>query len=312
MTRRSLITVFAGGAGNIELPDGWEQSKRRFVARSVGTAFDIQAQGTVAEIDLYDEIGFWGITANDFKKQLRGITAEIIRLNINSPGGDVFDGIAMYNDLVDHPARIEVNVTGLAASAASLIAMSGDRVVMAANAFMMIHNAWGLTIGDRNDHREVADLLEKIDGALAGTYADRTGLATSAISQMMDKDTWLTAEEAIEQGFADEAGEAQEVSALFDLREEVFKNMPEGVPRLQPKSRSWAAPRNTRDAERILMHDAGLTRSQARDVMRAAKQAPDATPDAGAEADAEATPDAGFLAALVQLESNIRGENPNA
>lgn len=241
--KNQTISAFRVGAGPIVLPEGLAKSGQRFAVRSTGRAFRARVAGDVAELDLYDEIGFWGVTAADFKRQLRGITAATIRLNINSPGGDVFDGIAMYNDLLAHPAKVEVHVTGLAASAASLIAMAGDRIVMAENAFMMIHNAWGVTIGDRNEHAETAELLAKVDEALVATYAERAGVARQKVAAMMDKDTWLNAEEAVDQGFADALGETQPATALFDL--EAFKGVPEGLARLQRD----AEKRSPRDAD---------------------------------------------------------------
>lgn len=240
MKRNRHQPVFAGP---IVLPAGLAQSKRRFVARATGTAFNFQAAGTVAEIDLYDEIGYWGVTAADFKRQLRGITAETIRLNINSPGGDVFDGIAMYNDLLDHPATIEVHVTGLAASAASLIAMAGDRIVMAANAFLMIHNAWGLSIGDRNDMQAFAEVLQQIDTALAETYAARSGKEASEIAGLMDAETWLGGAAAVEEGFADALADGDgenRAAASFDLSR--FKNLPAALRGARADPRAPAEP----------------------------------------------------------------------
>lgn len=185
----------------------------------------IRASGDTAEIDLYDAIGAWGIRASDFKRQLNSIEARTITLNINSPGGDVFDGFAIYNDLIAHPATINVVVKGLAASAASLIAMAGDNIAIADNAFFMIHNAWTIAVGNKAEMDKTSAVLEKIDASLAGTYRDRTGLKLADVVAMMDAETWLDAETAVANGFADGTVSADaKANARFDLSQ--FKNTP--------------------------------------------------------------------------------------
>ncbi|HEX9768422.1 MAG TPA: head maturation protease, ClpP-related [Kiloniellales bacterium] len=208
----------------IEIPAGMKSARRRLFNRSIDNRFEILAQDGVTEIAIYDEIGFFGISAEAFHDRLLAVTTPRIRLLINSPGGDVFDGLTIYNDLVRHAATVEVEVRGIAASAASLIAMAGDRIMMAENAFMMIHNAWGIVIGDENDLRAFAEVLAKIDGALARTYAGRTGQALEELRRMMDDETWLDSDDAVAKGFADATVEAVEARALFDLS--VFDNVP--------------------------------------------------------------------------------------
>ena len=161
--------------------------------------YDIRAEeDETAEILIYDEISSWGIEARQFVKDLSGISAKTIRLRINSPGGNVFDGVAIYNALKRHPASVRVEVDGLAASIASIIAMAGDTIHMAKNAFLMIHNAWVFAMGDAEEMRKMADVLEKIDGTMASTYAERTGSKPKDIRELMDAETWMTAEEAKE------------------------------------------------------------------------------------------------------------------
>jgi len=271
---------------------------RPFFNRASGRAFGVEAAGSTVEIDLYDEIGYWGVSAKDFHNTLKNITASRIELSINSPGGDVFDGIAMYNDLLNHPAEIVVNVTGLAASAASLIAMAGDKIVMAANSFLMIHNAWGLAVGNRNDFRDLADTLEQIDGALRDTYVARTGVEASEVGAMMDAETWLKADAAVDLGFADSTSGAVEAKAAFDLS--IFNNVPSGL--AMQAERPKATPTTRRDMERLLTQDAGLTRSEAR-VAMAALEDPAVMQDANGE---KATQDAGakeFVAELQRLRN---------
>src|SRR6266545_35116 len=165
-----------------------------------------QTDGDVAEVYIYDEIGWWGTTAQRFVDELRQITASRIDLHINSPGGDVFDGIAIYNALLDHQARVEVSVDGLAASAASFIAQAGDRVVMAANAQMMIHKAFGLCIGNDDDMEQMRDMLCRVSSNIAAIYAARSGVGdVEEWLGHMAAETWYGAIEAVAAGLADEA-----------------------------------------------------------------------------------------------------------
>ena len=182
------------------------------------------ADQDTAEILLYDEIGAPGVTAGDFAADLDAIEAKTIMLRLNTPGGNVFEGLAIFNALQRHPARIEVYVDGLAASAGSLIAMVGDSITVAENAFLMIHRAWALVIGNANDMSETADTLRQIDDTLAKTYAKRSGVSESHALSIMDSETWLTAEDALELGFADQVGENHETKAQFDLS--VFAHVP--------------------------------------------------------------------------------------
>ena len=160
-------------------------------------------------ISIYDPIGydFWtgeGVTAKRISAALRSMNGADVTVNINSPGGDVFEGLAIYNLLREHKGKVTVKVLGLAASAASFIAMAGDEVQIARAGFLMIHNAWTIVGGNRNDIREVADFLEQIDIALADIYAARTGDLTEAMQKLMDAETWMAGSVAIEEGFADQ------------------------------------------------------------------------------------------------------------
>jgi len=189
-------------------------------------AIAARVNGKVGEIDIYSEIGFWGVTASSFKAALKEVGAvDSLVVNINSPGGDVFDGIAIYNDLVTHQADVTVRVTGLAASAASLIAMAGDRIEMGDSSFLMIHNAWTYAAGDHRAMADVARVLEKINLKLSATYAKRSGQDETEIRDMMDAETWLDSGDAIELGLADavfDDGEA--ANAAIDLSQ--FRNAP--------------------------------------------------------------------------------------
>jgi ATP-dependent Clp protease, protease subunit len=176
-----------------------------------------KAEMPEAEISIYDEIGAWGVTAKDFIGELRNVKAQSITLSINSPGGSVFDALAIYNALRQHEASVTVKVMGVAASAASLIAMAGDKIVMPENAFMMIHNPINFAYGNADEMREMADILDKIGASLVGTYVARTGLPEDEVKALLDAETWLNAEEAVAKGFADEIEVAFKAVASFDM-----------------------------------------------------------------------------------------------
>lgn len=156
-----------------------------------------------AEVLIYDVIGDWGLTASDFVSALRGITAKAIDLHINSPGGLVFDAVAIYSALKNHPAKVDVSIDGIAASAASFVAMAGDTVAIEKPAKMMIHDAGGLCIGDPNDMREMADLLDDVSDTIAEIYADRAGGTVGSWRAAMGKETWYSSDQAVSAGLAD-------------------------------------------------------------------------------------------------------------
>lgn len=168
-------------------------------------------------ISIYDVIGAdpWtgnGMTAKRVSGALRAIGNKDVVVNINSPGGDLFEGIAIYNVLRAHEAKVTVRVMALAASAASVIAMAGDEVQIARTGFFMVHNAWVMAMGNRHDLKEVADWLEPFDQAMADLYAARTGMSVKEAAKLMDKETWIGGAEAVDLGFADNFVPADQVS----------------------------------------------------------------------------------------------------
>ncbi len=165
--------------------------------------YKLTNQAGVAEVMIYDSIGYYGITASDFVSELKGLDVAEIAVHINSPGGEVFDGIAIHNALRSHPANVRVNIDSLAASIASVIAMAGDEIIMERNAQMMIHDGYGAIGGNAADLREMADLLDKTSDTIAGIYAERTGKDASYWRGLMKAETWYTAEEAVAAGLAD-------------------------------------------------------------------------------------------------------------
>ncbi len=194
--------------------------------------FRIQAkEDQTADIYIYDEIGGWGISARRFTEDLISLgNLSHINLHIHSPGGEVFDGIAIYNQLKNHSATITVYIDGLAASMASVIAMVGDTVIMPKNAMMMIHKPWGVSWGDANDMREYADLLDKLENVLIPAYVAKTGKTTEEITAMLEQETWLDGDECVEHGFADKVIEpVKAMASLTSKRIEEFSSMPSAI-----------------------------------------------------------------------------------
>ncbi len=174
--------------------------------------------GQPAELLIYDVIGDWtGLSARQLVDTLKDIDASEITVRINSPGGSVFDGIAIYNALRYHKAHIHVRIEGLAASIASVIAMAGDTIHMAENALLMIHNPFGWVGGDAEELRKVADMLDKTTEIIAQTYASRSGIDIDDLKKLMDEETWFTASEAEGHGLVDVVDEPVKLAAHFDL-----------------------------------------------------------------------------------------------
>ena len=173
----------------------------------------------IGELILYGDISsytWWGdeVTPKQFKEDLDALgDISVLNIYINSGGGDVFAGQAIHSMLKRHKAYKTVYVDGLAASIASVIAMAGDKIIMPKNAMMMIHNAWTITVGNKEELRKMADDMEKVDASILATYVAKTGLPDDEITAMMDAETWLTADEAVEKGFADELEEAKVIAA---------------------------------------------------------------------------------------------------
>lgn len=193
--------------------------KAALAALHARTWFSIQAKAEADQADvlIYDYIGWGGVTAVDFAKELKAVQAKTINVRINTPGGDVFDGLAIFNSLKAHGAAIHVTVDGIAASIGSIIAMAGDHITMGESAFMMIHNPWAVAIGNAADMREMAATLDKIGASLAGIYASRAGVTVEAAQAWMSAETWFTAEEAKAAGLADAVQAGAKAEQRFDL-----------------------------------------------------------------------------------------------
>jgi ATP-dependent Clp protease protease subunit len=260
-------------------------ANRKITALSTENALDRWNPGvkaaseTDASISIYEVIGEdpWtggGVTVKRIDAALRSIGNKDVVVNINSPGGDVFEGIAIFNRLREHQGNVNVKVLGLAASAASIIAMAGDNIEIGASSFIMIHNAWVLAMGNKSDLREVADFLEPFDRALADVYVARTGQKLEDVQAAMDAETWLNGSTAVELGYAD---------ALLAA---------DAIANDDPPPPEEDTVKALRRAEAALCND--MPRSAARDLLNKIKGKPDAAVDS-------AKPDAGDpeLAALV-------------
>lgn len=186
--------------------------------------------GDQATIWIYDVIGYnWlsdsGIVAADFVKELADLDVKTIHLRINSPGGNFFDARAMKTALEQHPARVISHIDGIAASAASVLALAGDEIEIAEGGFFMIHKAMGCQCGNSEDMLGMAELLEKADSVLVVDYQKKSGKEKAQIEEWMKVETWFTAEEALEAGFVDKIFEGKKVENRFDLS--VYANTPE-------------------------------------------------------------------------------------
>lgn len=234
--------------------------------------WDAAVKGDASDttITMYDMIGSdgWseGVTAKRISAALRSIGSRDVTVSINSPGGDFFEGLAIYNLLREHPHKVTVKVVGLAASAASVIAMAGDEIQVAKSGFLMIHNAWSLVIGNRHDLRAAADVMDQFDASMAGLYASAAGITEAEATALMDAETWMTGQAALDAGFATALLEADEVTTEQD------------------KTNSALVAKRKVDS---LLAKQGMPRSERRALLDQMKGTHDAAPGATHNADAE-------------------------
>lgn len=223
--------------------------------------YRIEAKETddTAEIIIYDVIGWPYNDAFDLVRSLGNIKAKNITVRINSPGGDVFDGVAIFNALKDHEAHVTTKIEGLAASMASIVALAGDEVQAHKNAMYMIHDPWVLAAGNQYDLREIADILQKIGVNMLDIYYDKSSIGKRELKAMMKEETWFTAAEAKDRGLIDTVLEAGAAKAKFDLS--IFANVPD---ELEDADREGAT-LSKQEIERAL-RDAGASRSFAKSI----------------------------------------------
>lgn len=221
--------------------------------------FKVQAiSDDETEIMIYDVIGWPFISADEFVRALAGITAKTVTVRINSPGGDVFDGMAIFNALKTYNGKVVTRIEGIAASMASIIALSGKEVQAFANTMYMIHEPYAFTAGNQYSLRELADILEKMSGQMIDIYSSNATPGKREIAQMMKDEAWLTAKEAKDKGFIDTIVDGKAAKAQFDLS--MFANVPDGL----DGSREGGE-LTEREIERAL-RDAGASRSFAKSV----------------------------------------------
>lgn len=186
---------------------------------------------------------FGGISGKSFAKELRALgELKNIDLRINSMGGSVFEGLTIYNLLRDNGARVNTHIDGMAASIASVIAMAGDTVSIAENAFVMIHKPWAPAMGDADEHRSLADQLDKVEGSIANAYQRHSKESPEVIQEKMAAETWFDAQEALAFGLATEIrADTQSIAARGDLSKFPYKHVPECfAARVNPRAGDFA------------------------------------------------------------------------
>ncbi|MBF0406465.1 MAG: ATP-dependent Clp protease proteolytic subunit [Candidatus Riflebacteria bacterium] len=223
---------------------------------------EIKQEGNT--IYLYGVIGDWfdDLEAKRIIEKINAVSGDLT-IHLNSPGGDVFDGIAVMNAIKSH-GNTTIIIDGLAASIASVIAMSADKIIMSEGSFLMIHNPWTMMAGESKDFRHTADVLDKIRDEIANIYSRKTGTNTDEIIQAMNTETWYSAEEAKKLGLTDEimnVSAKNNLSGLENFDFSVFNNVP-GELKIAAKANK---PKTIRDLEKIL-HCAGFSRSEAKAV----------------------------------------------
>jgi ATP-dependent Clp endopeptidase proteolytic subunit ClpP len=267
-----------------------------------------EAGSTSADVWIYDRIGadLWseGVDAKSFVQELAALKVDEIALHINSPGGSVFDGQAIYTALRNHPAVVTSYVDGWAASIASVVALAGDTVVMARNALFMIHEPSGAAAGTAADMRKMAEILDAVAETILGVYEAKTGRSRDELMAAMAEETWLSAGEALDWGFADEVAGPIEVAAEFDLEGLQFRRPPAiaAAPEAVGRTLSAANEAKLHDARNLI--DEVLSQV-AEDAAGDAPSGPAQEPDGMA---AEVAPPLAYRAAIAVHRSHPKGE----
>jgi len=233
------------------------------------------------DIALHDEIGLWGVSASEFINELKSnTTAKSINLSIHSPGGNMLDGLAMYNALKAHPAKVYSHVTGIAASAASTVLMAGDVITMPEDAYIMIHNPAGGAYGGSDEMRDYADVMDKLKAGAINIYAKKSGKDSDEISEMMDSETWLNSSEALDAGFIDTISDAVGVSNKANFSQH-FKSLPFNAQSIDQKIEKIET---IKDYETFLRDSGGLSKglatalsSRAKSLFRSESEPPNNT-----------------------------------
>ena len=227
--------------------------------------------GKAIDIDVHDESGLWGVSAKDFCEELCSHSdVSEINLSINSPGGNAFDGLAMYHALIKHSATVNASVLGVAASAASIVLMAGDTISVPEDAFVMIHNPWSFAAGDADELRDTADFLDKIRDSLVSIYAKRTGMENQDIVELLDNETWLNGTQAKELGFADEVTN-QKVAALANGFAKHFKQVPVALQNQETIAEQIGGIDSAKEFEHFLREAGGFSKGMSQALTARAK-----------------------------------------
>lgn len=228
--------------------------------------FNFENKASVSPtVYIYGSIGAYGVTATDFVKELNGISAKEITLRMHSPGGNVFDGMTIFNAIEEHSATVKGQVDGMCGSICSVIAMACNTLTMAKGSMMMIHNASGGSFGNATEMRKTADLLDQIDGILLKTYQAKTAMPVREIKKMMDEETYMTADKAKSLGFCDAVGNQSAIKNEIDFS--CLANVPDEVKAMFNEKET---PANERDLEAVL-RDAGISKKEALAAVSALK-----------------------------------------
>ena len=275
--------------------------------------YSIRNAGTSAEISIYEEIGMGGVTPAAFISELAALKSLPITVRINSLGGSVFDGLAIYNLLRDHVGGVTIRIDGVAASMASVVAMAGTRVIMSESALMMIHNPNSEVAGEASDLRNMAGVLDQVKNSLVAAYQRKTNLPPNRLAAMMDAETWMSAADALELGFIDAIEKSALVAAKFDTAR--MPNLPAKFKNLMSQPTTPATPTNATAEEvaalttqvadllaqiTILIHERDELVSQlalAQSTLPVERSMPDVDPESAAAAIATAQAERDQLAA---------------
>ncbi len=235
--------------------------------------FSIKNSTDTMDAIIHDEIGARGVSAKSFMQEIANFSGSIINVSIHSPGGSVFDGLAMYTALKNHKAKVVTNIEGVAASAASLPFMAGDERRMPDNTYLMIHNPWAVAGGDAGALRDTADFLDRIKGDLVDIYASKTDMGDTDLNEMLDAETWLDPEEAKNLGFATHVDDSVQVAALSKDFEKHFSSIPQAIKRdpIRIDSLNHEDIHSIQDFEKLLREVGGFSNSASKKLVQTAK-----------------------------------------
>lgn len=264
----SLLQLPEIKAGRLPTVCAFEADADALDRWNAGLTPKAEAENTITILDVIgdDPWGGGGVTSKRIAAALRSIGANDVVVEINSPGGDFFEGVAIYNALRAHPHKVTVRILGLAASAASIIAMAGDEIEIGKAGFLMVHNAWVVAIGNRHDLKDAADTMEPFDDAMASLYAERSGADKAKAAEWMDSETWFNGEQAVDVGLAtgflpadavsEDKTKAEAAKGINATRRIDARLAKTGMPRTERRALLADAKGGMHDAAPTVTHDA--------------------------------------------------------